>query len=477
MKVVLTRPCYRSYIISPPIGMGYVSSYLKKFGHDAKIIDGLNLGISNDEIVKRCKEFGAKLVGIYVISAYFLDAVDLIKKLKKENMIVVLGGTHPTFMPKFTLEKSGADYIIAGEGEPTMLDLVDALENNKDTKMIPGLYSKGTEQIIDRPFLEDLDSLPFPDWEQIDPREYKKAPHGGLIRHFPYAPISSTRGCPYRCTFCASPKFSKRNIRFRSPENVVAEIKYLADNFNIKEIHFEDDNLTLKRDHIINLCNLLIKEKVKVSWACPNGVRADKVDKEMLDLMKKSGCYYTAFGIESGSQKILDNVKKDIKIEQIIHGVELAAQAGIMTQGFFIFGLPGETEETIEETIKFAKSLPLTRAQFLVLDVMPGTELWDVLEFEKKVDWTKTSYHEITWQAPTVSKEILAKAAPRAFKEFYFRPKQLLSLMRYFRISQTPFVIKRLLSYGVLNFLKTPFQKKLFPNIGHVTVPNEAVEM
>ena len=451
MNVVLTRPDYNTHIISPPMGIGYISSYLKKYGHKTKIVDGVNLGLSNSEIVRRCEEFDAKLVGIYILSAFFLNAVDLIKKLQEKGFKIVLGGAHPTFMPKFTIEKSGADFIVVEEAEKAMLDLVNALEKNEPTDKIPGVYTM-SGGFIPRKATTNLDEFPFPDWEQIDPRKYKKAPHGGFIRNFPYAPMSATRGCPYRCTFCASPKFSSRSIRFRSPENVVAEIKYLVDNFGIKEVHFEDDNLTLWRDFAMKICNLIIEQGIKISWACPNGVRADKVDLELLKLMKKSGCYYVAFGIESGNQEILDNVKKDLRLEDVERAARLAHKVGIMTQGFFIFGLPGETEETIEKTIKFAKSIPLTRAQFLILDVMPGTELWDTLNFEERVDWTKNSYHEITWTPPTVSPEALANSAPRAFKEFYMRPRQLFSILRYVRPQQIPFLVKRLKDIGVLSF-------------------------
>jgi len=444
MKIVLTRPGYNSHIVSPPLGMGYLSSYLKSKGHEVKIIDGLNYDLSNDEIVRRCLEFDAKLVGIYILSAYFLDAQDLIKKLKSKNLKVMIGGSHPSFMPEFTLEKTKGDFIVIGEAEHTVGELVNAFESGKPVEDVAGVYTKNTKKILQRPLIEDLDSLPFPDWEQIDPRKYKKAPHGGLIKHFPYAPMITTRGCPYKCTFCASPKFSQGRLRRRSPKNVVDEIEYLISNFGIKEIHFEDDNLTLHRPHIVEICRLLMEKKLKISWACPNGVRADHLDMELLKMMKKAGCYYLAFGIESGNQEILDNVKKNTSLEKLEEGVKMASKAGIMTQGFFIFGLPGETEETIKKTIKFAKKLPLSRAQFLLLDVMPGTEIWDTLNFEEQVDWTKNSYHEVTWVPPTIDKEYLQNSAPRAFREFYFRPKQMLSLIRYFKVSQIPFVIKRI---------------------------------
>ncbi|MBI4043506.1 MAG: radical SAM protein [Candidatus Diapherotrites archaeon] len=450
MKVALVRPSYHTHIVSPPLGMGYVASALNHAGHEARIIDGLNQDLNDGRIIEKVQEFGAQLAGIYCMSAYFLRAVELTQKLHAAGIRVMMGGTQPTFLPEFTMQKSGVDFIVSGEAEETVVELASALEKGIEVEGIPGVYTGPGKKFFPRDKVVDLDKIPFPDWEQIDPRTYKKAPHGGLIRHFPYAPITSTRGCPYRCTFCASPKFSQKQITFRSPENVVAEIELLADKYGVKEIHFEDDNFTLKRSHAEGVCRLLIEKNIKVVWACPNGVRADKVDLELLRLMKKAGCYYLAFGIESGNQKILDTVIKDTTLEKIETAVRLADQVGIMTQGFFIFGLPGETEQTIEQTIEFAKRIPLTRAQFLVLDVMPGTALWDELRFDEKVDWTKNSYHEITWTPPTVKRESLEQAAPRAFKAFYFRPRQAWSILKYMRPEQIPFIIQRVLDYGLL---------------------------
>lgn len=431
--------------------MGYLSSFLKSKGHQVEVIDGLNTGLSNEDIVQCCIDFKADLVGVYCLSSFFLDVKKMTELLKQKGIRVMIGGAQATFMPKFTMEQTGADFIILGEGELTASLLVDCIEKDGDIKQIPGVVSKDNLDPLPGKVIENLDDLPFPDWDSIDPRIYKKAPHGGFIKYFPYAPMTTTRGCPYRCTFCASPKFSSRTLRRRSPKNVVDEIEYLVKKFRIKEIHFEDDNFTFYREHAKGVCDLILERGIKVAWACPNGVRADKVDLELLKLMKRSGCYYLAFGIESGNQDILNNVKKDITLEKIKRGVELADEAGIMTQGFFVFGLPGETEDTIDNTIEFAKSIPLTRAQFLHLDVMPGTELWETLNFQEKVDWTKNSYHEVTWVPDTVKGDVLAKAAPRAFRSFYFRPKQMYNILKYVRPSQIKFLLLRLKDCGIFS--------------------------
>lgn len=447
MKIALTRPKYDSHLITPPIGLGYISAYLKKNSHETKIIDGLNLDLTNEQIVEECRDYD--LVGIFAMSAFFLEVIDLSRKLKQADKKVVIGGPHATCLPILTLKETNADFVIMGEGEETFLELVNGLENNNLTN-IPGLVTNETKDITERPFIKSLDELPFPDWEQMDPRKYKKAPHGALIKNFPVAPITTTRGCPYNCKFCASPKIWKRTIRYRSPDNVIEEIKYLINNFGVKEIHFEDDNLTLKREHIENICQKIIDNKIKISWACPNGVRADTIDMDLLNLMKKSGCYYLAFGFESGNQEILNNINKETTLDKLKQAAILANKVGIMTQGFFIFGLPDETKETIQETINFAKSVPLNRAQFLLLDVLPGSQLWYDLEFEKKVDWSKHSYQESTWVPQTIDLETLNSAPSKAFKSFFFRPKQMFSLIKYFKPAQLPFILKRIRDFKIL---------------------------
>lgn len=260
----------------------------------------------------------------------------------------------------------------------------------------------------------------------------------------------TTRGCPYKCSFCASRKFYHLIVRFRSPENVVKEIKYLVKNFGIKEVHFEDDNLTLRRTHVEKICNLILKNNIKISWACPNGIRADRVDENLLKLMKKSGCYLIAYGIESANPQILKNINKLETIDTIKKSIDLADKLGLICQGFFIFGLPGETRETIEESIRFAKKSKLKRAHFLILDVLPGSELWDKLQGHFKPDWRKNSYKEPEWIPQGLNKEDLMDAQSRAIKKFYFRLPIFWEVLKSMRISQAKYIIERIIDYRLL---------------------------
>lgn len=448
MQIILTRPNYHTHLVTPPLGLGYLSAYLKKAGHKVKIIDGLNLSLGNDEIARRCQ--GAGLVGVQILSDFYPETEDLAKKLKERGLRVVIGGPHVSSLFVQALADTGADYAIAGEGEETLLELAEALENNRPAEGISGLLTAAGKGLKKRDFIEDLDSLPFPDWEQIDPSKCIKAPHGAVVKNFPVAPIVTSRGCPYSCKFCASPRLWDGKIRFRSPANVVDEIGYLVKRFGVREIHFEDDNLTLKKEHIEGICNLILRRGIKVSWATPNGVRADTLDPKLVRLMKKSGCYFLVFGIESGNQQILDNIHKKTDLIAIERAVRIARAEGLITQGFFIFGLPGETEKTIAESIKFAKRIALDRAQFLLLDVLPGSALWEELGGAKFADWHRRSYQQVTWVPPTISRQALEQAPARAFRSFFLRPRQLFNLARFIRPSQLPFILRRLSDFSIV---------------------------
>jgi len=457
MKIVLVRPSYNSYIITPPLGLGYLSSILKQSGIQTVIIDALMLGLSEEELITAIKEENPDAVAITCLTAFNGEVVSLSRSLKALSMRVIIGGVHPTFLPFRTLSDSGCDFVICGEGE---IPLSRLIKNNFNPKGIKGVYHQGNLKSENQKtefaeIVENIDDLPFPDWEQMDPRKYAKAPHGLLVRHFPIGVVIATRGCPYECTFCSSPNFCKRHIRFRSPENIVNEIEYLVKTYKIKEIHFEDDNLTLKRDHTERLCRLIIERSLKISWACPNGIRADKVDKELIKLMKRSGCYYFSFGVESASLEILKNIKKKISLDVIEKSINIANREGISTQGFFVFGLPGETKETIEQTIEFAGKTKLSRAQFAILDVLPGSELWDTLKGEFEPNWAKNSYKEPEWIPQGLTKQDLLDAQSRAMRKFYFRPRIFFRLIRHLRINQVFILLKRLKEQRVFKIGKS----------------------
>lgn len=449
MEIALVRVKYNSHIITPPLGLGYLASYAQKFGHKVLIIDALRDNLSNEQVVEKINAAGISAVGITCLSAFYNEVVELSKMLKAEGKKVFIGGIHPTFMPKQTLLDTGADYVSLGEGEISLKKLLDA---NFDGTGIQGIYN--LENLPDKPIkgekVENLDDLPMPDWGQISPKSYPRAPHGAVTKNYPIGIIITTRGCPYGCKFCASPNFYDRKIRFRSPKNVVDEIEYLVKNHGVKEIHFEDDNFTLKRSHAYEVCKMIVDRKIKITFTCPNGIRADKVDKELLLMMKKAGCYCFAYGIESANPQILKNINKDEDIETIKKSIDIAADCGIDCVGFFIFGLPGETKQSIEQSINFALSSKLTRAQFMIFDVLPGCNLYDDLDGQFESDFSKESYCSPEYVPETLTKQDLIDAQERAFRKFYFRPRIMFRMLRSVTLSQIGFLAKRLLTFGII---------------------------
>ncbi len=447
--IALIRPNYDSHIITPPLGIGYLASYLKSKGHQALIIDALNNGLSNQQIIDILNRENISIVGITCLTAFYEEVVELSNLLKANNKMVIIGGVHPTFLPKQTLVDTNADYIICGEGEIAFSHLLANDLNNEGIKGVYGQNDLNNSNITfkNAEIVENLDDIPFPDWEQINPNTYPQATHGFFAKNFPIGFITSTRGCPYSCKFCASPSFYKKRIRFRSPENIIEEIKYLINHIKVKEIHFEDDNLTFDRNHISEICNLILENKIKINWGCPNGIRADKVDDELIKLMKKAGCYFFFYGIESSNDKILKNINKGESSEVIRKSIKLAKKNQIICNGFFVFGLPGETKESIKESIQFAIDSKLDLAQFLILDVLPGCELWNELEGQFKPNFKKDSYREPEWIPENLTHNDLIKAQKTAFRRFYSRPKVILNMIKMIKPKQIIFLMKRIIAY------------------------------
>jgi len=470
LKVLLISPMYNSSIVAPCLGLGYLASALKKNGHDVLILDGLREKIEYDP-----SEWD--IVGVSAMSTYFPECIEEVKKAKSYGLKTIIGGPHIICDPIQSLIDSGADYAAIGEGERTMTQLaaglppaqVDGLAYWNNGKVVQSKQSDSmigetesgattflmkenmyTLQVgkLKRDFQLNIDDFGRPDWSSIDPRTYPVAPHGMIAHAHPIAPIITTRGCPYSCTYCSAPITAGKRMRYRDPKNVVDEIEMLVNDFGVKEIQIEDDNFTLNRKHCITICEEILKRGIKVLWSLPNGVRIDKLDKEMLLLFKKAGCVSMALGIESANQRILDMIKKELNQEIVKKVVQDVADVGIETVGFFMIGFPTETKQEIENTINFALELPLTRAIFAKVTPLPGTELFDLWE-EKysetgKVDWKTFNYYQFDADWADCSFEEIAKLQTRATFRFYMRPKQLLTMLKQLNFAQYKRAITRL---------------------------------
>jgi len=421
-----------------PLGIGYLGAILENAGYQVKIIDAPPLGYSVSQIIEEAKKFGPDVAGITSVTADFYKAKKIIQKIKEEiGCPTVLGGPHITAAPEASLRESGVDYGVIGEGEIAFKELLEGIEGKKGIEGIKGIIFKKNGKIVKTPprqFIENLDVLPFPARHLMPPlsayhptpASYKKLPVGSMI---------TSRGCPFKCTFCDRAIFGN-TYRFRSPKNVVDEMEVLIKDFGAKEIRFWDDTFNFYPKRVIEICKEIIKRKIEIPWTCLG--RVNFIEKEMLSWMKRAGCWQISFGIESGNEEILKKIKKGITKEMVRKALSKTKKAGIGARGFFMLGLPGETEKTMQETIDFAKSLPLDVAGFCVTIPFPNTELYQ--EAKKRGELLNPDYSEYLVNFPEkifylpkgLKEETVFEYLNKAYREFYMRPsylwKQLLSI-------------------------------------------------
>jgi anaerobic magnesium-protoporphyrin IX monomethyl ester cyclase len=391
--------------VVPPMGLAYVAAVLEK-AHEVRIIDAptegwrnlqqidetkYQVGLSNTEIADKVKQWAPSIVVIEIpFSGWIKPAFEVASIVKSINksIFTVLEGQHPSARPKDCLANPNVDFVVIGEPENTILELTNALE--KKAPDFNGIRGIGFVQVgvpvitSPRPPLEDLDSLPFPARHLLPMEEYfaavKENPLRGEI-YKPWTEILTSRGCPYNCIFCTHHIVWGRKWRGRSPENVVDEIEQVVRTYHVKQIDFLDDNMTLDRERMEDICDLIIKRGLKIEWFTPNGVRADTLNEELLTKMKKSGCKKIRVAPESGVQRVVDQIiKKNLDLKSVERAVILCKKVGIKVGCFFVIGLIGETKEEINETIKFAYRLRQLGAESFVFSIatpIQGTELYE----------------------------------------------------------------------------------------------------
>jgi radical SAM superfamily enzyme YgiQ (UPF0313 family) len=455
MNVLLIQPQYKDTWASPPLSIGYLAAVLEEHGHKVDFIDLTLTPLSEVDFKRFIMQTNPGLIGISVMVRALSATKTLISYIRQvKNVPVVIGGAQPTVEPVFSLKYTRAEFAVVGEGERTIVELIEALESRRSYEQVDGLVflSNNGDYKINQPreFIKNLEQIPFPDWNLISPLKYKIQPALTPVKMTPIAPIITTRGCPYRCNFCGGPLMWRRTFRMRNAKNIVDEIEILIKGYKVKEIFISDDNFTLVKDHVIGMCNELLDRKINIPWACPNGIRIDTVDDGILRLMKKAGCHLVGFGIESGNQEILDNARKQLDLKRVKEVVRMAKLNKLITYGFFIIGLPGETTETIRQTIDFAKQLPLDRAWFNILVPYPGTEIFDMYAKGKSLD-------EIDWDNFDASTGMISSGIRyrdlqgpdlvywqrRALREFYLsNPKVFMSVISHMNLGSIKTLVK-----------------------------------
>jgi anaerobic magnesium-protoporphyrin IX monomethyl ester cyclase len=391
--------------VFPPISLAYVAAVLEK-EHEVRIIDAptegwrnleevggttYRVGLSDEEIAGKIKRWSPSVVVIEIpFSGWSKTAFEVASTIKRVNkeIIIVLNGQHPSARPEACLSKPSVDFVVIGEPENTISELISAIEQGKqDFKKIRGIaFIQNGKTVITppRPVIEDLDSLPFPARRLLPMEEYhvavKENPLRGEIRK-PWTIVITSRGCPYNCIFCSSCTVWGRKWRGRSPENVVDELEHVIKKYNVKQVDFADDNMTLNKKRMKAICDLIVKRRLRLEWFTPNGIRADTLDENLLTKMKKAGCKKIRIAPESGVQRVVDQIiKKNLDLKSVEQAVVLCKKVGIKVGCFFVIGLIGETKEDIEKTIRFAYKLRQLGADTFIFSIaMPiyGTELYE----------------------------------------------------------------------------------------------------
>lgn len=426
----------------PPLSLAYIAGQIKGIARTL-IVDCGPSGLDLEKTLEKIKNFNPDLLILSTATPTIGTDLDWfaeeVKSLLPKIKIAVIG-IHVTALPEETLKKfSAANFIIRGEPELTAKELVEFLRQDRsDFEKIAGLaFRHGTEIIVNQPreFLENLDQLNFPDWPGVDFKNYKLP-----ILNKPFNLITFARGCPFSCKFCNAHTYYGKIVRKRSPEKIIEEIKYNIENYNIRDFLFWTEFITMDSVYLREFILLLKKENLhkKIRWV--SNSRVDVDDLSLFQEMKEAGCWQMAFGLEFGSNQILQLAQKGprVNVEQSERVIRAASGAGIVTDGHFIMGYPGETEKTLRQTINFAISLPLTFAHFYAATPFPGSELYKEALEKKwfgKDDWTKVSQDIPSLKTAQLDPLVVKSYIAKAYKKFYLRPA---AVWRIVKIAKNP---------------------------------------
>lgn len=445
----------------PPLGILYVGTYLKKNSdHEIHIIDSESERLTSGDIEEKIKTIKPDVLGITAFTNTLKNVLDVLKIAKKINpqCITVLGGPHIPLYPQETMGFKEVDYAISGDGEYAFKELLETLEKrlppdlqNAHLRKIKGIvFRTSSGEIYKNGFarVEDIDSLPFPDRGFLKKELYFCI----LGKNRLMTTITSSRGCPFQCTFCNTPD---KIYRYRNPINVVDEMEYIAKT-GVEEIFFFDDLFNISEQRVIELCSEILKRDLKVKWAFRG--RPSNITKEMVRKAKEAGCERIQFGIEKATNESLKKVKKGTTVAEIINAVNLTKKYGLMCVGNFLLFTPGEDEKDAEEIIKFALKLKLDHAEFSVFIPYPGTKIYEEglhNKFFEKDYWAEYAKNpdpnfQLVWEEK-VSKERMYNINMMAHKRFYLRPriiwnefKRISSWKEFIRIAKGALIVLKL---------------------------------
>jgi len=435
MKITLVNPPYPPSVHSHPpfipLGIAYLGAVAEREGHEVTVIDCQAEKLSYEAFRSRLEQNPSDLVGVTATTLLYKSAMQLVAIAKQVHpqAVTMLGGSHGTFWDENALDEyPSLDVVVRREGEATFIELLDKLQSKTSFNNVLGITFRSKESKItrnpDRPFLEDLDSLPFPAHHLLPLETLKRM--GKVL-----FPLITSRGCVFWCDFCSTVRMFGRGYRMRSPKNVVDEMEMVHSNYGISQVTFYDDAFTVNRDRVLKICEELHTRKLKIEWDC--GTRVDMVDRELLKTMRDAGCIAVWLGVESGSETILGAMNKSIKLNQTRLAYKTAHEVGLMTIANTVLGFPGETEQTARETINFVKELNPDDVGFYVATPYPGTPMYEQVKkngWLRVTDFDKYDTAGPTFETPWLSMKRLAEIRYKAYQEFYLRPGYVIKMMR-----------------------------------------------
>lgn len=452
MRVALYVPPIPDENLTPQLGPLYLLAVLEQDGFEGRLFDAR----IDPRAFNRLLDFQPEVVGVSAVTPGYWGGLRAAQKLKEmvPGVPIVFGGPHPTSLPREVVSESAVDYVLAGEGEKTFLDLCQRLGDRETSpaslREVNNLVFKAGPEIIstDRlPFLspENLDDLPWPAFHRMDLDAYfaGSQAHGLFQRGKRVLPLMSTRGCPFTCTFCC--RMMGGTIRSRSLDSVMAEVSFLVKAYGIDELYFEDDNFTVQRDRALEILGHLAAHKPPLYLKFANGIRADLVDREILAAMKKARVYSLSFGIESGCKATLNQMKKRLDLQKARENVLLAKSMGFLVGANCIIGYPGETAPDIEESLDFFFSLPLDSMAIVNLVPFPGTEAREVCEREgwltaEAGNWDHYFFSlnnpHVLIDTPLLPRQEVIRLIRKAYRRMYLRPRFLLTAWKNLSWSQ-----------------------------------------
>ncbi len=419
----------------PSLGLLSLASALRKKKFDVKIVEGASLNWSFSQILREVVPEKPEFVGFGCTTASVGNGAKLAALLKERlpQTRTFIGGPHLTALPRQTLRCYPAfDYGVAGEGEMAFLEVLDAVAAGQNLETVASAVYREGETIRVNPrrrFIENLDELPFPAYDLLPffPERYRPPLFNYL--QGPTAPIAFSRGCPQACTFCDRSVFGNRYRSF-SEDYLLDLISHLHGKYRVQHLVFVDDQFAARSLRLIRFCEKLLQRNLRISWNCD--ARADSLDQDMLHLMKKAGCWMVSYGVESGSQDILNSIRKDIEIRQIEQVVRWTKEAGIRAKGLFMIGYPQETVETLRQTLDLILRCPFDEINLSFLTPFPGTALYEQIKNTPGFleDWDRMNALNPVFSPRRLSLEALEKAYSNIVRKFYMRPGPTFTYLR-----------------------------------------------